>query len=84
MMNERVSEKRRSNPPNPLNKGAKIRILVPLLGALSCRFFIRGFPPKKNAANPSGNPTNAHPLFKGDVGGLTTYDPIQLNFSHTL
>jgi hypothetical protein len=27
---ERVLEKRRFNPPNPLKKGAKIRILVPL------------------------------------------------------
>jgi hypothetical protein len=32
-------------------------LLITLLGALSCRFFIRGEPPNKNAAKPSPGET---------------------------
>jgi hypothetical protein len=39
----------------------------PLLGALSCRFLIRGEPPNKNAAKPSGNPTLATASPPGDA-----------------
>ncbi len=41
----------------------------PLLGALSCRFLIRGEPPNKNAAITVGEPEQrAHPRILGEVG----------------
>ncbi len=41
----------------------------PLLGALSCRFLIRGEPPNKNAAITVGGPEQcAHPRILGEVG----------------
>jgi hypothetical protein len=55
---ERVFEKRRFNPPNPLKKGAKIRILVPLFKGDLADALRSGFPTKE-----------AH-----QAGGLTTYD----------
>ncbi len=42
-------------PPDPPLRGGTPPLKLSYLDSLSSRFFIRGFPPNKNAAKPSGN-----------------------------
>jgi hypothetical protein len=59
-----ATEITRRFPPHVFRSRERSACLV----SLSCRFFIRGFPPNKNAAKPSGNPTSASRFQRGGWG----------------